>query len=881
MFVKESVFAMKPITLLNGRRVGLCKLLCPRLCCVTVLAFTITGSGAAIPAISATNVTGTEPGRTKTPESLLAAAKAAMPIDAAAAGNLAQAAEQSAMKLPTSQARSITVATARWLKAEALIRQNKAAAAVVFVDAALKSVTAMRPAIKLQGDLLQTRAGIEDSLGQPEAALEDYQRAYAIFGKTGPARSQAVALQNIGVLYLEANDLAKVFYYYRMAEETVSDDPMLNLSGSANKAGALFLAKRYREAEAEYRRAYTISVSLHNMIIQIQMLSNLARVQAILGELHLADITIAQAMKIWQPTKAPELKPVLLETRADLALDEDRSFEAVQLVEQALASLGAAAETRPYWQLQITAYKAYEQAGDSAKALAHFKVYNQLDNQNRALAASTSAALSAARFDFVNQNARIATLKAGQLQRDLELDRLQARQTMILLGGLLLLSIITVSVLAFYLRALRRSDTAIREINSQLTEVNIELNAALAAKTEFLATTSHEIRTPLNGILGMTQVLLADPELTSAVRERISLMQGAGETLRALVDDILDFAKMSDNKLELHPLEADLPKLLDDVVDFWRDRATQQKLFLAFDRAGVPERITIDSRRLRQILANLLSNAIKFTSEGSIKVTVTVAHRSNDACPVQSSERLRIAVTDTGIGIAESDHSAVFEKFRQLDSSKTRRFTGTGLGLSISRMIAQAMGGDIELVSTVEVGSTFTLDLPLVRAIVAAPSTSGERPSTLAAARLVLVGASPIAQGVLRAVLTPRVASFAVAADIPTAVDQITTQPVNIILVDVPAPPATEDPDGDLDAGIARLAATANLASRSGIVVAVLWPNQQPTEHARLVAAGVAAVIGKPITSNTLLQKLTVFFEEAGEENDRNNAAELRQLDAT
>lgn len=259
--------------------------------------------------------------------------------------------------------------------------------------------------------------------------------------------------------------------------------------------------------------------------------------------------------------------PFLFEARAELALARQDPPAAVQFVERALSAAGEAAETRPYWQLQFTAYRAYARAGDPAKALAHFETYQRLDNQSRELAASTSAALMAARFDFANQNARLATLKAGELERDIKLARLQARQNMIVLGSLLLIAVVVAAVLAFYLRSLRRSRNAIRGVNAQLTVVNAELSSALAAKSQFLATTSHEIRTPLNGILGMTQVLLADPALTGPVRERIALMHGAGETMRALVDDILDFAKMDAGKLELHVLEADLPRLLDEVVE--------------------------------------------------------------------------------------------------------------------------------------------------------------------------------------------------------------------------------------------------------------------------------------------------------------------------
>jgi len=831
------------------------------------LAAVIIGLGCTpLSAANESSVADTAPLVAGSPAALLAAAKSGMPIDPAAAGRSAQAAETLALRMPPSEARTIALATALWLRGEAMRRQDAAGAAIPLIDTALRSINKIRPLMKLHGDLLQTRAGLESRLGQPQKALSDFQQAYAIFARLRSARSQAVALQNIGLIYLEANDIDKVFYYYKLADEIFPDDPMLTLSGHANLAGALFTAKRYRETEAEYRKAYTVAVGLHNPALELQMLNNLARTQSYLGKQDVAQASLAQAVKLWQANNSPAgMVPQLFLTRAELALARHHFPEAVASVERALTAAGDAVATQPFWQLQYTAYLAYAASGDPAKALAHFEIFKRLDDQSRALAASTSAALLTARFDFANQNARIATLKAGELERDIALARLQARQNMIVLGALLLIASSIAVVLAFYLRSLGRSRNAIRAVNAQLTVANAELNNALAAKSQFLATTSHEIRTPLNGILGMTQVLLADRTLSGLMRERIALMQGAGESMRGLVDDILDFAKMDAGKLELHPLEADLPQLLDEVVDFWRDRAVQQGLTLTLDRTGAPSRVVVDSRRLRQVLGNLLSNAIKFTVAGSVTVNVVVGRDTGASAPreldLDAGERLRIAIADTGIGIAATDHAAVFEKFRQLDSGTTRRFGGTGLGLAISQMLAQAMGGAVELTSTAGEGSTFTLDLPLVRAAVEpAPPVSDARPSTLAAARLVLLGATPIAQGVLRAVLTPHVASFAAAADIAAAVGLIAARSVDLIVIDIAAP-LDPEVDGSLEDRVAELAALAGQALGAGVLVAVLWPNRRLAEHARLIASGVAGVIGKPVTSSALTQRLTAIFE--------------------
>lgn len=289
----------------------------------------------------------------------------------------------------------------------------------------------------------------------------------------------------------------------------------------------------------------------------------------------------------------------------------------------------------------------------------------------------------------------------------------------------------------------------------------------------------------------------------------------------------------------------------------------QQDLVLTLDRTAIPERVLIDARRLRQILGNLLSNAIKFTVSGSVTVTATIvadtAAGGEAGSGPTSGERLRVAVRDTGIGIAESDRSTVFEKFRQLDGGTTRRFGGTGLGLAISQMLAHAMDGDIELTSIIGSGSTFALDLPLARAAPAALPVHREPPSSLAEARVVLAGASPIAQGVLRAVLTPHVASFAVAADAAAGLERLIAQADDVLIIDV------STVSDAIEAKVAQLAVAAHAVCSAGGKTVILWPNQPSAEHARLMAMGVAAVIGKPVTSIVLLQQLTALFDRVSD----------------
>ena len=774
-------------------------------------------------------------------------AKAAMLVDPAIALTLAAKVEQAARHRPPSEAQRIAVATAQWVRAEAMIRLNNADGAVPIVSSALLAVGNLQPPIKLQGDLLLSRAGISSSTGNSPKALQDYLAAYRIFSQVHEARSEAIALQDIGSIYRDAGNRDRALYYYRLAEETFPNDPKLALSNANNQANALYELDRYADAEREFKRALVLATKLDLPRQQLKIFNNLALAQIGTGELAAAEASLARAMKLSERPESAGYRPLVLGTAAELALARKQPRAATNFAESALTGAGPDAVTQLYRRVQWSAYQAYKLEGDGPAALRHLEIFKRLDDEGRALAASTNASLMAAQFDFANQNGRIAMLKAGQLQRDIALNRLQARQNLLILGSLLLVVSIGLVALAVNLRSLRRSRDRVRAANNRLTVVNAELTEALLAKSQFLATTSHEIRTPLNGVLGMTQILLADRSVTGMVRERITLVQGAGEAMRALIDDILDFAKLDAGKLEIHAIETDLPRLLDEVVAFWQGRAAEQGLALTLDRPDCPERVLVDGRRLQQILSNLLSNAIKFTPEGSVKVHVGT-QRDDDG------EHLKIAVADSGMGIPPAAFELIFEKFRQLDAGTTRRFSGTGLGLAISQTLARAMGGDIGVASEVGTGSTFTLSLPVQRVspVIPANDRGAAVAGGLVGARLLLVGANPIVQGVLRAVLTPCVANFAVVPDFAAVVERAHAKLVDVVLVDATALHA--EPGGDSDL-LELAAATRHLPVR----LVVLWPNAIGEELAPLRAAGFQ-VISKPVTGSELASRLADCF---------------------
>jgi len=392
-----------------------------------------------------------------------------------------------------------------------------------------------------------------------------------------------------------------------------------------------------------------------------------------------------------------------------------------------------------------------------------------------------------------------------------------------------------------------RNITAAKHAEQRLMQAIAAAEAANRAKSQFLATMSHEIRTPLNGVLGMAQAMEADA-LSDLQRGRLGVIRDSGHSLLTILNDVLDISKIEAGKLELEQAPFDLDELAHSARHAFVALAERKGLSLILNAdAAAHGAYRGDATRLRQI-------AVKFTEAGA--VTVSVARRG---------DRVRFAVSDTGIGIARADMARLFEKFEQADASTTRRFGGSGLGLSICRQLAQMMGGEIRARSVVGAGTTFMVSVPLapiakteVAEPVAAPIGAPQEQSPLL--RVLAAEDNEINQLVLKTLLGQVGVEPMIVGDGVAALEAWETGDWDVILMDV------QMPHMDGPAATRAIRHRERELGRAHTPIVALTANAMAHQVAEYRAAGMDDFVAKPIEVGQLYAALQRVLDAPAEE---------------
>lgn len=389
-----------------------------------------------------------------------------------------------------------------------------------------------------------------------------------------------------------------------------------------------------------------------------------------------------------------------------------------------------------------------------------------------------------------------------------------------------------------------RDITERKRAERELNQARDQAVQALQMRTEFIASVSHELRSPIHGVLGLSE-LLASATLDDDARQLAQAIGRATETLQMVLDDILDYAKIEVGRLELDLRPLLVSEVADDLAALYGSEARAKGIDLAIEaEVGFPQRVRADGLRVRQVLTNLVGNAVKFTTEGEVRVRAT-----REPARADGVTRVRIEVSDTGIGIPPDAYDRLFQPFSQAHTSTAREFGGSGLGLSIAKRLVELMGGELGFASVPRKGSTFWFVLPveeLEERSVAAPEPVADHDERPAVKPVMVVEDNAVNQLLVRRQLQ-RLGFEAIVFDSGSAaIDRYPETDASVVLMDWALPGM----DG-LET-TRRLRALERELGLARTPIVAMTASSRPGDRERCLASGMDDFIAKPVSMGTL-----------------------------
>ncbi|WP_298162231.1 PAS domain S-box protein [Brevundimonas sp.] len=380
-----------------------------------------------------------------------------------------------------------------------------------------------------------------------------------------------------------------------------------------------------------------------------------------------------------------------------------------------------------------------------------------------------------------------------------------------------------------------RDITETKRLEDELIAARDVAEAAAKAKSEFLANMSHELRTPLTSVIGFSGLLLSSEVLPEAERRYADRIATSSEALLSVINDILDYSKLEADAVGLDPVAFDPAAMVRGAASIIETQCEARGLTLAMTTsAALPDMIMGDEGRLRQVTLNFLSNAVKFTASGEIRLDLRTI-----------GERLRVSVTDSGIGIAPEKIDGLFDRFTQADASTTRVYGGTGLGLAISRRLIELMGGEIGAESRPGEGSTFWFEIPLIEAEGDVGTEADYALALAPGTRILLADDAPANRELVRIILSGWGVELDTVCNGAEAVDAASRSDYDVILMDVHMPV--------MDGMDATRAIRALGGARAALPILALTANVQPDQVEACARAGMDGHVGKPIQISELI----------------------------